>query len=46
MQAIPDDLERSVGMAPEQAELVEQTINRALEGLADRLATLGCERGE
>ena len=37
---LPDELERSAGLNPEQAELVERTIHNAMDGLADRLSVL------
>ena len=38
--AIPDRLERSHGIAPAVAELVEQGLSLALDGLAERLSKL------
>lgn len=37
---LPDELERSVGLDPEQAEHAERVIHRAMDGLADAMANL------
>jgi molecular chaperone GrpE (heat shock protein) len=39
--SLPDELERSVGLTPEQAEHAERVIHAAMDGLADAMATLG-----
>lgn len=41
--SLPDELERSVGMDPEQAEFAEKTIHNAMNGLADQLARFAPE---
>ncbi len=40
LRAIPDNLERKAGIGADTAEVVEVMINEAMNGLADRLATL------
>ena len=38
--SLPDQLERTVGLPPDAAELVERTIHANMEALADDLASL------
>ena len=38
--SLPDNLERRAGLAPAQAEVIEQAIHEAMNDLADRMATL------
>ena len=39
MRSLPDSLERRAGLTPEQAEVVEHTVNAELEALRERLLT-------
>ena len=39
MRSLPDLLERRAGLTPEQAEVVEHTVNAELEALRERLLT-------
>ena len=38
--SLPDELERTAGLSPEQAEVVERTLHNAMDALADRMASL------
>jgi hypothetical protein len=44
LRSIPDNLERTLGIAPEIAEAVEVQINAALDDLANQLQVM-CETG-
>ncbi len=41
IRAIPDNLERRHGIAPDVAEMVERGLFEALEGLEDRMSRIG-----
>jgi len=46
MRAIPDNLERRYGIAPDVAESVERGIFEAMDGIADRLSALSTVTAE
>ena len=45
MWSLPDNLERTAGLTPEQAEAVEKTVHGAMTDLAERLQELARDPG-